>query len=135
MVRVFGTSSLMMLYLDADAPEISVAFDEHVLDLTFYEAGNVLWKAHSLQDRVTDEEHERLTALLSDLRQEVVVHTLDDIGTETVMTLATETRLTFYDAAHLACAIELGGTLVTEDGSLREAAGDRVEVSDVATLE
>jgi len=135
MVRLFDTSSLMRLYLDAEAPEIAVAFDEHVLDLTFYEAGNVLWKAHSLQDRLTGEEHERLTALLSDLRPEVVVHTLDDIGIESVMTLATKTGLTFYDAAHLACAIELDGTLVTEDESFREVAADRVEVSDVAALE
>lgn len=51
------------------------------------------------------------------------------------MALATETELTFYDAAHLACAIELDGTLVTEDGSLREVAADRVEVSNAIALD
>jgi len=134
MPRVFDTSSLMALFLDDGAPEMSVVFDEHVLDLTFYEDGNVLWKAHSLQDRLTTEQHERLTALLSDLRAELTVHTLEEIGTATVMAVAAETRLTFYDAAHLACAIELDSTLVTEDESLREAAADRVEVADIETV-
>jgi len=51
------------------------------------------------------------------------------------MTLTVETGPTLYDAAHLACAIELGATLVTEDGSLRETAVGRIGVSDVAALE
>lgn len=135
MPRVFDTSSLMALLLDDEAPEISIVFDEHVLDLTFYEAGNVLWKAHSLQDRLTTEQHERLTALLSDLRAEVTVHTLDEIGTATVMAVATETELTFYHAAHLACAIELDGRLITEDESLRKVAGERIGVSNAIDLD
>ena len=125
----------MALFLDNGVPEVSAVFDEHVLDITFYKAGNVLWKAHSPQDRPTTEQHERLTALLSDLRAELAVHTLDEIGTATVMAVATETELTFYDAAHLACAIELDATLVTEDGSLREMAADRVEVAEIGSVE
>jgi hypothetical protein len=65
---IFDTSSLMALFLDNVTPEVSAVFDEHVLNLTFYLAGNVLWKAPSLQDRLTTEEHERLTAISSDLR-------------------------------------------------------------------
>lgn len=135
MTRLFDTRSLMALCLDSDAPEISTVFDEHVLDLTFYEAGDAIWKAYTRQDRITAKEHEQLTALVSDLRREVLVHTLADIGFETVMALASETGLTFYDAAHLACAIELDGTLVTEDESSREIAEGHVEVRRVSTLQ
>lgn len=51
------------------------------------------------------------------------------------MAVATEIELTFYDAAHLACAIELGDTLVTEDGSFPELAADQIGVTDVGTIE
>lgn len=135
MARVFDTSSLMSLCLDDGAPDLSVIFDEHVLDLAFYEAGNVLWKAHTLQDRLTTEEHEQLTVVVSGLREEVVVQTLEDIGFKTVMSVASETGLTFYDAAHLACAIDVDGTLITEDKSLRSVADDRIRASSVMTLE
>ncbi len=135
MARVFDTSSLMSLCLDDDAPELSIVFDEHVLDLAFYEAGNVLWKAQTLQDRLTAEEQSQLISIVSDLREEVVVQTLDDIGFEAVMDIASETELTFYDAAHLTCAIEVDGALITEDESLRAVADDRITASSVTSFD
>ncbi len=123
---VFDASSLVAVLLDDDTPPISVLFDGHVLDLTFYEAGNVLWKIHALQERTTPKEHTELVSLLSDLRHELVVHDLEEIGLEAVMDIATTTELTFYDAGYLACAEVLGTTLVTEDGELLAIAEDRV---------
>lgn len=118
---VFDTSSLVAVLLDDDAPSLPVLFDGHVLELTFYEAGNVLWKIHALQERTTPEEHAELVSLVPDLRREMTVHDLDDIGFEAVMNIASDSELTFYDAAYVACAEQLGTTLVTEDRELREA--------------
>ena len=123
---VFDASSLVAVLLDDDAPPIDVLFDGHVLDLTFYEAGNVLWKVHALQDRTTPEEHAELVSLLADLRAELVVHDLEEIGFEAVMDVATSTELTFYDAGYLACAEAIDTILVTEDGELLETAEERV---------
>ena len=123
---VFDASSLVAVLLDDDAPPVSILYDGHVLDLTFYEAGNVLWKIHALQDRTTAEEHSGLVSLLGDLRRELVVHDLDEIGVAEVMDVATATELTFYDAAYLACAEALETTLVTEDGELLAVAEGRV---------
>lgn len=131
---VFDTSSLMATLLDDDAPGVGVVFDEHVLDLTFYEAGNVVWKTTALQDRLTDEERDRLAGLLDDLRREVAVHTLDEVGFEAVMEVAVDADLTFYDAAHVACAREMEGMLVSEDKELREVAIGRLEVSSIVEL-
>lgn len=50
MPYVFDTSSLMAL-LDEGGPDTDVVFDEHILDLTFCETGNLLWKADQLEDR------------------------------------------------------------------------------------
>ena len=123
---VFDASSLVAVLLDDDAPPVSILYDGHVLDLTFYEAGNVLWKIHALQDRTTAEEHAELVSLLADLRRELVVHDLEEIGFEAVMDVATETELTFYDAGYIACAETLETTLVTEDGELLAAANEHV---------
>jgi len=132
MTDVFDTSSLMAVLLDEDSPDIEVLFDEHVLDLSFYEAGNVVWKATYLQERIEETERERLVELLGDLRLEVVVHDLPSLGMEPVMTTARECDVTFYDAAHVRCAEMLDGSLVTEDKGLRSAADGVVSVCDLS---
>jgi predicted nucleic acid-binding protein len=134
MPYVFDTSSLMTLLLDEGGPDVDVVFGEHVLDLTFYEAGNVLWKAHHLQGRLDAAERDRLADVLGDLRSELVVHELPDLGMGDVARTATEMDVTFYDAAYLVCADALAATLVTEDGGLRDVAGGTVSACGVAEL-
>jgi len=116
---VFDASSLVATLLDDESPDVSVVFDGHVLDLTFYEAGNVLWKVHALQERITETEHADVVGILVDIREELVVHDLPEIGFDAVSTTATESGLTFYDAAYLECAAQLDAVLVTEDAELR----------------
>ena len=128
---VFDTSSLMAVLLDDESPDIDVLFDEHTIELTFYEAGNVLWKAGHLQERIGADERAQLVEILEDLRLELVVHGLAELGTKAVLETAIECDLTFYDAAYLRCAETLDATLVTEDRTLREAAGERVAVCGV----
>ena len=131
MSYVFDTSSLMAVLLDSESPDIDVLFDEHTIELTFYEAGNVLWKAGHLQERIGADERAQLVEILEDLRLELVVHGLAELGTKAVLETAIECDLTFYDAAYLRCAETLAATLVTEDRTLREAAGERVAVCGV----
>ena len=131
MSYVFDTSSLMAVLLDSESPDIDVLFDEHTIELTFYEAGNVLWKAGHLQERIGADERAQLVEILEDLRLELVVHELSELGTNAVLATAIECELTFNDAAYLRCAETLDATLVTEDRTLREAAGERVAVCGV----
>jgi len=69
MSYVFDTSSLMAVLLDEESPDIGVLFDEHVLDLTFYEAGNVVWKAVQLQERIDGPEWMTVPGRLSSDRR------------------------------------------------------------------
>lgn len=123
---VFDASSLVAVLIDDDTPPISVLYDGRVLDLTFYEAEHAPG-VHALQDRTTAEEHAELVSVLTDLRRELVVHDLNEIGFETVMQVAMATELTFYDASYIACAEALETTLVTEDGELLTVAEERVD--------
>ena len=118
----------MAILLDEGTPPVAVIFDEHALNLTFYEAGNVLWKAHHLQDRIDEHETQRLVEILDDLRLELVVHELSELGTGAVLETAIESDLTFHDAAHLRCAETLEATFVTEDRELRDAAAEMMSV-------
>ena len=131
MSYVFDTSSLMAVVLDTNSPDIDVLFDEHTVELTFYEAGNVLWKAGYLQERIDADETQQLVGIVEELRLELVVHELAELETGAVLETAIECDLTFYDAAYLRCAEMLAATLVTEDRKLREAAGERVAVCGV----
>lgn len=126
MMVVFDTSSLMAVLLNDESPEVDVLFDQCVLDLTFYEAGNVLWKAHTLQDRIDVESRDRISGILEDLRAELTVETLEHLEFARVLAIATETDLTFYDAAYVTCAERHEARLVTEDQTLRTVADEYV---------
>ena len=134
MSYVFDTSSLMAVLLDSESPDIDVLFDEHTIELTFYEVGNVLWKARYLQERIDADETQQLVGIVEDVRLELVVHELSELGTKAVLETAIECELTFYDAAYLRCAETLAATLVTEDRELREAAAELVSVCRVNEL-
>ena len=135
MSYVFDTSSLMAVLLDDESPGIDVLFDEHTVELTFYEAGNVLWKAGHLQERIGADERPQLIEILEDLRLELVVHGLAELGTNAVLATAIECDLTFYDAAYLRCSETLAATLVTEDRTLQDAGAELVSVYGVESLE
>ena len=125
----------MAILLDDETPQIFVLYDEHVVDLTFCEVGNVLWKAQHLQDRIDADETERLVELLKDLRPELAVHELSELGTGEVLEIATGCDLTFYDAAHLRCSETLDAMLVTEDAELRDGARELVLVCGLDEME
>lgn len=123
---IFDTSSLVKILTEG---EVQKLFDEKILDLTFYEAGNVFWKMHNLQDRIEKDELNELTQLLDRLEKEMEVIQPDR---EKVMEIASKHGITFYDAAYLAVASETGEELVTEDSELAEAAGEEgVETNSV----
>jgi predicted nucleic acid-binding protein len=72
------------------------------------------------------------------------IHDLDDLGLETIdldrplLLLAIDAgeryRLTAYDAAYLALAVALDGSVLTLDGALRAAAGTRALATGPAKL-
>lgn len=131
MSRLFDTSSLVATVLERDDVGLELVFDNHVLDLTFYEAGNVFWKASVLQDRITPEEASELMAFLQDLEDEMAIEHIDSLEYGRTMEIATTEELTFYDAAYVVAAEELDATLITEDTTLASVASSYVNVNGI----
>jgi predicted nucleic acid-binding protein len=91
----------------------SASITAWVLDLTFYELGNVLlralrWPAAEVADQ------------LDDLRAICSVQVLGAVEQRLAATLAAEHALTFYDAAYVAAARSRGALLATADKALLE---------------
>lgn len=124
MTRLFDASSLVEALL---LGRVEATFDQHALDLTFYEAGNALWNHRHLRERIGDDRSARLVALLGGLRDQLAVEPVDALDLSGTMTIAREESITFYDAAYLACAERESATLVTEDGALADAAASYVD--------
>jgi len=111
---LLDTSALYPLLLRLREGIVDYAERLLVLDLTWYELGNVLWK-ETRMGRLADPmaAAEMFAELLSTL-ETVSVH--DDF--REVLELALREGLTFYDAAYLHAARRLGVALATEDGRL-----------------
>jgi len=57
-------------------------FDNSVLDLTFYEAGNSFWKAVALQGKINEKDAEDAVNILTGLREEVEAIQVKDLDSE-----------------------------------------------------
>ncbi len=84
-----------------------------VLDLTFYEVGNVLWKEFR---RGRLENRKVVVEMFEEFFSEVNVRRMPDMSD--ILELAARENLTFYDASYLIAAKKYGIKLVTEDRDL-----------------
>jgi predicted nucleic acid-binding protein len=100
---------------------------ESLLDLTFYEVGNALWKINKLIGK-----SDKATALDAINEASLLIAQMGAIRVEEgdlkdVMEIAFDTSLSFYDSAYLYVARQRSLVLVTEDeGLLRHS--DKVGV-------
>ncbi|OIB56038.1 type II toxin-antitoxin system VapC family toxin [Natrialba sp. SSL1] len=133
---LFDASSVVELLIGESGVDvdISILFDEYLLDLTMYEAGNALWKNGLAHDNLTNSELEAAVTILSRLGTEVRLETVSNENLSLTMDVAQSNGLTFYDAAYLATAERNDLTLVTEDSALRTAAREQeIRVESVRT--
>ncbi len=84
-----------------------------VLDLTFYEIGNVLWKEFR---RGRLENRKVVVEMFEEFFGEVSVRRMPEMSD--ILELAARENLTFYDASYLIAAKKYGIKLVTEDRDL-----------------
>ncbi|GAB7019484.1 type II toxin-antitoxin system VapC family toxin [Halostagnicola bangensis] len=133
---LFDASSVVEIIIGEHGADVdvSILFDEYMLDLTMYEAANALWKTGLDHDNLTDSELEDAVTILSRLGTEAQLETVINEKLSTTMDLAQSNGLTFYDAAYLATTERNDLTLVTEDSALRKAArGQEIPVDSVRT--
>jgi len=132
---LIDASSLMLLMKTANIQtQLDHLRTSFLLDLTFYEVGNAIWKETCLTKFLTKNESEVLRN-----RVQTVLARTDKILSEAsnfqkILDISESEKLSFYDSSYLFAAKEKGLVLVTEDKELRTKAEKLVKVQNVATL-
>jgi predicted nucleic acid-binding protein len=108
--------------------------DSVVLDLTFYEVGNAIWKESTLTKFLTPDEAKTL-----EKAAQTVLGKTDSIVAEAgafqkILEIAKSEKITFYDSSYIYFAKEKALKLVTEDKKLNMKAQKHVNVQTTTTL-
>jgi predicted nucleic acid-binding protein len=126
---VLDASAVVKLLIDGDDDQM---FGHAVLELTFFEVANTLYRIAAHEERLSREDTALLVEQLADLDEEVDVLLLQDIGNIIrVYETAWSTSLTVYDAAYVAAAEATGCSLVTSDSGIHDHVPDGVDVAGI----
>lgn len=109
------------IYLLAKEGHIELLMGESTLSLAIYELGNAIVKDVRVFTSISPEEGMRAVNFLGRVLERMDIRTIAGYE-DRILRLAEELHLTFYDAAYLQIALELGAPLVTEDGVLKRVA-------------
>jgi predicted nucleic acid-binding protein len=120
---VLDASVLAALYVEDPATEASEAAlatierDElHAPDVVLLEAANVLWKRVKRKELRAED----AMAAVADLSSAAIrFHPIGELVAQS-LALALAHGFTAYDAAYVALATRVGGTVVTNDGGMRQ---------------
>jgi predicted nucleic acid-binding protein len=133
--HLIDASSLMLLMKTANIQiELDYLRKSFLLDLTFYEVGNAVWKESCLTKFLTKNETEVLRNRLQTVLARTERIPSEASNFQRILEISESEKLTFYDSSYLFAAKEKGFVLVTEDNKLRAKAEKHVEVQNVATL-
>ena len=103
-----------------DAIEAALARIEgdelHAPDFVLLEVANVLWKRVRMHDLTAEEAME---AIVDVPVESLVLHRTEDLVPQ-ALALALAHGFTAYDALYVALATRVGGTVVTNDGGMRQ---------------
>ncbi|MGA2385197.1 MAG: type II toxin-antitoxin system VapC family toxin [Candidatus Bathyarchaeia archaeon] len=131
---LIDASAFMLLIKKAD-PKSTIKFlqDSSILDLTYYEVGNAVWKESVLTKLLTPDAAKTLQRTA-----ETVLAKIDRISGEAdsfekIMEIAQLEKLTFYDSSYIHFAKEKGLQLITEDKELKTKAQKYVKAQTVTT--
>ncbi|MGD6807732.1 MAG: type II toxin-antitoxin system VapC family toxin [Candidatus Bathyarchaeia archaeon] len=132
---LLDASSLMLLMKTANPQTTLTCIDAScILDLTFYEVGNAIYKETCLTNFLTKKESEtlknRIQKILSTTQK---LSPLPD-QFQQILDISENEKLTFYDASYLFAAKENGLILVTDDKQLNNKAQKHIQTTNAATL-
>ncbi len=131
---LIDASALLLLIKKADVKStIQLLKDSVILDLTFYETGNAVWKETTLK-YLTAKGAEKLGAAA-----QIILAKMNRINAEAedfpeILQIAQTEKLTYYDSSYLYFAKKPNMSLVTEDKELAQKATKYIEVSKIADL-
>jgi predicted nucleic acid-binding protein len=121
---LFDASSI---YLLAKEGCFEVLMGQSTLSLAIYELGNAILKDVRVFKSISPEEGMKVVSFLRRVLERMAIRAIDG-HEDRILKLAEELRLSFYDAAYLQMALELGAPLVTEDAVLKRVADSLTDV-------
>jgi predicted nucleic acid-binding protein len=132
---LLDASSLILLIKKADVHAAVKRLQEAVvLDLTYYEIGNIIWKESRITKFLTTKEAENLGRMVQEILAKVnQINNKSEAFLKT-LEIAHKENLSFYDSSYIYSAKEQDLTLITEDKRLKEKAKKYVDVFDVLAL-
>lgn len=105
-----------------------------ILDLTFYEVGNAIWKDTCLTKFITKAESQTLQKSLQIVLAKTEKIIYDATTFQKIFKISEAENLSFYDSSYLFTAKEKSLILVTEDKKLRSKAEKHVETKNLSLL-
>jgi len=135
MKHLLDASSLMLLIKKVDAKlTVDYLLDSLILNLTFYEIGNAVWKESTLLKFLTPEEAKKIGTIAQTILAKIDQVTNQGEDFQKILEIAQNENLSFYDSSYVFYAKQRGLQLVTEDKKLEMKAKKHIEVRTVATL-
>jgi len=105
-----------------------------ILDLTFYEVGNAIWKESTLANYLTQKEAEQIGILTQTVLAKINQVTNEPEDFRKILEIARTEKLSYYDSSYIYSAKKTGLSLVTEDKALATKAKKYVDICTVAEL-
>ena len=124
MKLLFDPSSIINLCTER---KIERLLDGCTLNLAFYELGNAVWKQVHLHKALTPEEGSEALAALTEVYDQMRELPVEDASS--ILNIAIEEGLTYYDASYIHAAKKNEAMLVTDDRKLHTAATKYVETT------
>jgi predicted nucleic acid-binding protein len=132
---LLDASAFMLLIKKADVQSTNQCLqDSIIVDLTYYEVGNAIWKESILTKLLTKEASKTMQK-----NAQTVLATLDRVSAEPesfekILEIAQTEKLTFYDSSYIHFAKEKKLQLVTEDKELKTKGQKHIRVQTVTEL-
>jgi len=135
MKYLLDASSLMLLIKKADVEStVECLQDSLILNLTFYEVGNAIWKESTLLKFLTPQEANRLGNMAQTVLSRIGQVASEGEDFQKILEIAKDEKLSFYDSSYVFFAKQKGIPLVTEDKKLELKAKKHITVQTLTTL-
>ncbi len=132
--NLLDASAFMLLIKKADLQTtLKCLQDSSVLDLTFYEVGNAIWKESTLTRLLTPDEAKTLQKTAQTILTKMDRVSSESDSFEKILEIAKTEKLTFYDSSYIHFAKEKELQLITEDKELKTKAQKHIKVQTVTT--
>ncbi|MHB8702293.1 MAG: type II toxin-antitoxin system VapC family toxin [Nitrososphaerales archaeon] len=135
MKYLFDASSLFKLVRSTDQGAKARALDQtSIIQLTFYEIGNALWKETELKETISKDDANILIRDFINILSWVDIVGANPSDLSEIIKIAGNEKLSFYDSSYLHTAKSLNMILVTEDKELAKAAKNHVETKSLSDV-